>query len=72
MNEMTDERGSQEKPTCQLTGKDGNAFTVIGNVSKTLKEHDMQEQSIEFRTRAMQCESYDELLQLCFEYVEVQ
>ena len=60
-----------EKPTCELVGTDGNAFAVIGNVSRALKRAGLQDQASEFYARAMKMPSYDALLQLVFEYVEV-
>jgi hypothetical protein len=44
------------KPNCKLVGTDGNVFAIIGTVSRTLK-------------RAGQ--PYDDVLALCWEYVEV-
>ena len=60
-----------KKPTCKLTGTDGNAFAVIGNVSKALRKAGLPEQASKFASEAMGCESYDALLQLCFDYVDV-
>jgi hypothetical protein len=60
-----------DKPVCQLTGTDGNAFAIIGKVSDTLKRAGLRQESKEFTEKAMSSESYDEVLSLCFEYVEV-
>lgn len=60
-----------EKPFCQLSGKDGNVFAVIGTVAATLKKAGLQQQANEFKDKAFLCGSYDEVLQLCFEYVDV-
>jgi hypothetical protein len=62
----------EDKPVCQLTGTDGNVFSVIGNVSRALKEAGEPEQAAEFRKQALACHSYDDLLALCFEYVDVE
>lgn len=61
-----------EKPTVQLSGEDGNVFNVIGRVSKALKRAGQSEKAEEFQGKAMASGSYDEVLQLCFEYVEVE
>lgn len=60
------------KPTCKLTGTDGNAFAVIGNVSRALRKAKLDIQAREFQGRAMKAGSYNEILTLCFEYVEVE
>lgn len=61
-----------EKPTVQLTGQDGNVFNIIGIVSKALKRAGKQKEAAEFTNRAMTSSSYDAVLQLCFEYVDVE
>lgn len=55
----------------QLTGGDGNAFAIIGTVSKALKRAGLADVAAEFRDRAYAAGSYDELLQLAMSYVEV-
>lgn len=61
----------QEKPSCKLTRADGNVFMVIGCVSKALKEVGQFHQAREFSNKAFECESYQDVLKLCFEYVDV-
>lgn len=60
------------KPACQLTGIDGNAYVIIGTVCRALRNAGQDDKAREFKDRAMVSESYDALLQLCFEYVEVE
>jgi hypothetical protein len=60
------------KPVCQLTGTDGNAFAIIANVDKALKRAGLRERAQEWRAAAFKSASYDALLQLAFEYVEVE
>lgn len=60
------------KPTVQLTGEDGNAFSIIARVSKALKSSKQAERATEFQAKAMKCRSYDELLNMLDEYVTVQ
>lgn len=67
-NEMDD---TTTKPECQLTGQDGNVFGIIGRVSKTLKRAGLRDHAEEFTAKAMSAGSYDEVLRLCFEYVDV-
>jgi hypothetical protein len=61
-----------EKPKCKLVGEDGNVFNIIGRVCKTLKDSGMRDKSNEFFTRATSSKSYDDVLLLCFEYVDVE
>lgn len=60
------------KPQCQLAGIDGNVFNIIGTVSKALKKAGLNDEAKEFSDKAMQQESYDDVLRLCFEYVNVE
>jgi len=59
------------KPECQLTGINGNVFNVIGTVSKALRNAGLRDKAVEFSDRAVQQECYDDVLTLCFEYVDV-
>lgn len=59
------------KPVCKLIGEDGNAFAIIGRVSKTLKRAGLYDRAAEFIKRAFAADSYDEVLRLCMDYVEV-
>jgi len=59
-------------PKCKLSGTDGNVFAVIGAVSKALNAAGHHGAANEFRAKALKSESYDKVLQLCFEYVDVQ
>lgn len=60
-----------EKPKCKLLGEDGNVFNIIGRVAGALKKAKMQDKSDEFIKRATKSDSYDAVLVLCHEYVEV-
>jgi hypothetical protein len=62
---------AKKKPECELTTCDGNVFFIIGRVSKTLKRAGLEAEAKEFVDKAMNTRSYDEVLQLCFKYVEV-
>ena len=61
-----------EKPVVQLSGEDGNVFSIIGRVSKALKRAGQADKAKEFSEKAMNSQSYDAVLQLCFDYVEVE
>lgn len=61
----------KKKPECQLVGTDGNVFAIIGSVSKCLRRAGLSDEAKEFQSRAWSSTSYDDVLQLCFEYVEV-
>lgn len=63
---------SDPRPVCRLIGTDGNVFAIIGKVRRTLREAGQPQRAIAFSERAFQSRSYDEVLQLCMEYVEVQ
>ena len=60
------------KPTCKLIGQNGNVFNIIGIVSKTLKQAGQADKAAEFTSKAFGSGSYDEVLNLCHEYVEVE
>jgi len=56
----------------KLVGEDGNVFAIIGRVSKALRKAGMSDKANEFWERAMNSASYDEVLMLVGEYVEVE
>lgn len=55
----------------ELVGHDGNAFGIIGRVSKAIRQAHGAEASSAFSTQAMDCGSYDELLRFVMDTVEV-
>ena len=66
---MTTYVTTQEIPV-QLTGEDGNAFAIIGAVSKALKRAGFRDEAEAFKIAAFDCESYDALLVLAMETVD--
>ena len=58
--------------TVQLTGQDGNAFSIMGRVSQAIRKAHGQEAGKQFSTEAMMSSSYDALLQLVMETVNVE
>jgi hypothetical protein len=62
----------EEKPKCKLVGEDGNVFAIIGRVSRALKTAGQRTKADEFTKKAFGSGSYDEVLRLAMEYVEVE
>lgn len=60
------------KPTVQLSERDGNVFSIIARVMRALKEAGQKDRAEKFREKAMKSKSYDDVLQLCFKYVDVE
>jgi hypothetical protein len=67
-----DEGDVVPRPPCRLTGTDGNVFAIIGKVLQVLCDAGQSDRASEFVRRAFDAGSYDAVLQLCFEYVEVE
>jgi hypothetical protein len=59
------------KPKCKLVGTDGNAFAIIFKVARALRLAELPKEAKEFTDKAMASASYEALLCLCMEYVEV-
>ncbi len=60
-------------PNCkvQLSGEDGNAFALVGAVSKALRNYGIPRAEVDkFASEALSGD-YDHVLQTCMEYVEV-
>ena len=60
------------KPVCELTGEDGNIFSLVGIASKVLKKAGKPEQAQEMLGRVFASDSYDAALSIIGEYVDVQ
>ena len=54
----------------ELVGINGNAYVLMGRVSRALRKDDYEELAKEFLEEAMKGD-YDHLLRTCMEYVEV-
>lgn len=63
---------TEKKPRCKLVGEDGNAFAIMGRVSRALKNAGLREKEAEFTQKAIKQPSYGALLSLCDEYVEIE
>ena len=60
------------KPTVRLTGEDGNAFAILGKVKKALEDNCYTREEIEdFLGQAISSD-YDNLLQVCMFWVNVE
>jgi len=59
------------KPTCKLTGTDGNIFAIVGRVSTCLKKNNLSDQAKEMSSKVFKSKSYDDALCIIMEYVEV-
>ncbi len=57
--------------TVQLTGEDGNAFSIIGRVRKALKRAGYTDLATKFLEETTSGD-YDHLLQTCMKYVNVE
>ena len=66
-----EENAPAQKPDCPLIGQDGNIFNLMGIATRTLKEHGMEEQAREMRSRIMESGSYDKVLVIIGDYVNI-
>ncbi|MFJ9241001.1 hypothetical protein ACIRJ3_39190 [Streptomyces anulatus] len=55
----------------QLSGEDGNVYSVIGLVQKALRRAGHREAATEFSQAALGSQSYDEVVQLAMRTVDV-
>ena len=56
----------------QLSGEDGNVFSIIGRVRKALGRAGYSEIAEEYVKACKKADSYDKVLQITMEYVEVE
>jgi hypothetical protein len=59
------------RPKVKLTGKDGNAFNLMGIVSKALRKAGADKEYIEQFHKDAMSGDYPNLLRICMEYTEV-
>lgn len=69
--DLQDITENTDKPRCELIGKDGNVFNVIGRVKSALRKAGQGEKSELYVKQAFRLHTYDEVLQLSMKYVEV-
>lgn len=58
--------------TVQLTGEDGNAFSILGRVIRALKRGKVPQEEIEVFKKEATSGDYDHLLVTCMQWVDVQ
>lgn len=63
---------AMSKPSVKLIGADSNVFNIIGLVSKALKRAGLRDEAAEFTRKAFSAGSYDAVLALVMDYVEVE
>lgn len=61
----------EDKPEVQLSGEDGNVFSIIARCGKALRKSEHPEREKEFTDKAFAAASYDEVLQLAMHYCDV-
>jgi hypothetical protein len=59
------------KPQIEIEGKYGNVFHLIGMVSNTIRNAGYPEEARKFCIRAIKAKTYDEIINILPEYVEV-
>jgi hypothetical protein len=60
-----------EGVTCKLIGMDGNVFNIISIVVREMKRSGFVELAKEYQDACFKAHSYDEVLRITMEYVEV-
>jgi hypothetical protein len=60
------------KPTVELTGRDGNAFSIMGHVKKALMRTGADKEYIDQYLSEATSGDYDHLLFVSTEYVDVE
>jgi hypothetical protein len=61
-----------DKPTCVLSGVNGNVFNLVTHASKALKDAGLKGKSDEMIDRIFNTNSYEEALKVIGEYVEIE
>ena len=56
----------------RLIGEDGNIFYIIGKVSRELKRNGQNAEATEMCNRIYKSDSYDKVLQIVMEYVDIE
>lgn len=55
----------------QLSGEDGNAFSIIGRVAKAMRRGGIEKEEIDAFTKEATSGDYDNVLQTAMKWVEV-
>ena len=62
----------EKKPTVKLTGRDGNAFAVMGSVKQALRRKGADREYIEKYLKEATSGDYNNLLAVSMKYVDVE
>ncbi len=62
----------KEKPTVQLTGRDGNAFAIMGATIKALRRGGYSQDEVKQYQSEATSGDYDNLLQVTMKWVDVE
>lgn len=60
-----------DRPECSLTGTDGNVYALIGKVSRALQRAGLPDREALFIQASLSAKSYDDVLSLIPDYVDV-
>ena len=71
MTEPTDQGTSITGVTVKLIGEDGNAFAILGNVHRAMRDAGVSQEVIDQYRDDATSGDYDHLLAVTMEYVEV-
>lgn len=71
LDEINETPAKPTKPVCQITGRDGNIFNLLGIAGRALVKAGLREQKQEMLDRVTKATSYNNALQIIMEYVEV-
>lgn len=58
--------------TVELTGRDGNAFAILGTMKRALRESGVPKEEIDAFLNEAMAGDYDQLLATCMEWVNVE
>lgn len=59
------------KVKVQLSGEDGNCFSILGRVQKALRKAGVSKEEVDLFLKEATSSDYDHLLQTCMAWVEV-
>jgi len=63
---------NQPKPICKLTGENGNVYNLIGQAEQCLVHAGQRDKATEMSTRCLHADSYDHVLAIIMEYLDVE
>ena len=61
-----------EKPTLELSGRDGNAFAILGKAQRVARDAGWAEGKVKLIMKEATSGDYDHLLQTMIKYFEVE